>query len=393
MKKIKIFNFIGLFFIFVTQNLLAPFNIQAQLTVNPPGVTYQQLGNLCYKTITTERIKISTTLDTLTLTNIDKTLFISKEYTQSHKEYFNEKGFSTHDIKYIRHINVFPKWYYVSDLIRHDNTGTINFFTTYNKYFTGGWAGGVNHTSLYGNYFTDPRTGSKYYWQKHSQKSQLAYDLSNSSLVQFGFLYGKVFYFPNKTMVQQLISMGYTVIENSTKIIAYTSDIRITWDRTKKIIKKEIFEGSVLKYTIISSYKYNKELSVDIKTEVIEIIPDNFENGDCYEKVIKTNYSDYSKTCGPNLDFRTSDEDLVKTLKIEINPNPVEDVLNLKLVDNEEKAKVKIISVTGQLAFSLTINPQKQYYHDIDLSQLEKGVYFINVTQNDVKNVEKFIKL
>lgn len=84
---------------------------------------------------------------------------------------------------------------------------------------------------------------------------------------------------------------------------------------------------------------------------------------------------------------------MVKTLKIEINPNPVEDVLNLKLVDNEEKAKVKIISVTGQLAFSLTINPQKQYYHDIDLSQLEKGVYFINVTQNDVKNVEKFIKL
>ena len=303
MKILKNCKLISLFFIFMLQNLTLPTNIQAQITGNPPGVTYQRIGNLCYKTTTTEKVKVSKELDTISLTNMDKILFISKEYTQSHNGYFNSNGFSTHDIRYIQHINVFPKWYYVSDLIRHDNKGTTNFFTTYNKYFVGGWPGGVNHASLYGKYINDPRTGNKYYIQTHSEKGQDAYNSSNGYYVQYGFLYGMVFYFPNQVMISQLISMGYTVTVTSTKIIAYNSEIRITWDKTNKTIKKEIFEGSVLKYTVITRYKYNRELSVDIKTEVIEIIPDNFENGDCYEKVIKTNYSDYSKTCGAGFEF------------------------------------------------------------------------------------------
>ena len=95
----------------------------------------------------------------------------------------------------------------------------------------------------------------------------------------------------------------------------------------------------------------------------------------------------------PDLNFRTSKEEVAKNSKIELNPNPIVDILNLKLVDNEDKANIDIFSVTGQIVFSQTIDPQKQYFHDIDLARLEQGVYFIHVTQNDVKYVEKFIKL
>lgn len=368
-------------------------NLQAQLVGNPPGVTYQRIDNLCYTTTTTERIIVSEELDTTTLTNMDKIKFISKDYKQNHHEYFNSNLYSTFDISYIYHKNLFAKWYIVSDLIRQDNHGITNFYSSYNKYFTGGWPGGMNHPNIYGTYYTDPRSGNKYCVQNYSGEGQLAYDAGNQNFRQYGFLYGKVFYYPNAELVRYLISMGYSVTSSINTVIASNSEVIITWNSLEKTIKAEFLQGSTTNYIVTTKYKYNSTLEVDIRTEVIEIIPDFFENGDCYDQIIVTKYKDYQTTCGPDLQYRISENQLELNKEIELSPNPVDDNLKIKLTDNKNLGRIEILNITGKVVLRQTLDPHENYFIEINVSSLEEGMYFINLAQGNLMYVQKFIKL
>ncbi|MDR2980317.1 MAG: T9SS type A sorting domain-containing protein, partial [Bacteroidales bacterium] len=80
--------------------------------------------------------------------------------------------------------------------------------------------------------------------------------------------------------------------------------------------------------------------------------------------------------------------DTYENLGIQIYPNPVNDVLNIKF-NNEIANKIEIFDNTGRLIIVKTTinNPEK-----IDLSNLPKGIYFIHFQTNRRMISAKLIK-
>lgn len=71
--------------------------------------------------------------------------------------------------------------------------------------------------------------------------------------------------------------------------------------------------------------------------------------------------------------------------KISISPNPATHYLNLHYL-TEQPEKISIYSISGQL-----ISEQK-FESSIDVSGLGSGIYFIEITSPQGKNVQKFVK-
>ena len=73
-----------------------------------------------------------------------------------------------------------------------------------------------------------------------------------------------------------------------------------------------------------------------------------------------------------------------------VYPNPVEDILHIE--SNEDLKKISVVDLSGKtcLQFELTRNLENLY--SIDISQLEKGVYFLYVQKNRFSNPFKFLK-
>jgi hypothetical protein len=73
-----------------------------------------------------------------------------------------------------------------------------------------------------------------------------------------------------------------------------------------------------------------------------------------------------------------------------IFPNPTNNMLNITLPNNEVNAQINIYNESGKSIFS-KITDQKT--NTIDLSNIESGVYFVEVKINDSKNyIKKFVK-
>jgi hypothetical protein len=86
------------------------------------------------------------------------------------------------------------------------------------------------------------------------------------------------------------------------------------------------------------------------------------------------------------LDFPVHIEDIIKS-KIEIFPNPVEDILEIKL-DNESIAQVQVFGLDG------IFHPFYFSNNKLDLTNLNAGIYFIKVKlSNGDAVVKKFIKI
>ncbi|MBP1840123.1 S8/S53 family peptidase [Formosa algae] len=67
---------------------------------------------------------------------------------------------------------------------------------------------------------------------------------------------------------------------------------------------------------------------------------------------------------------------------IVVFPNPVNDVLNIKLNSNTyQDIKVNLYNLVGQKQLEATFNTQKDV--EIDVSQLSKGIYFLNVQDDN----------
>ncbi len=80
---------------------------------------------------------------------------------------------------------------------------------------------------------------------------------------------------------------------------------------------------------------------------------------------------------------------------IEVAPNPVKDQLFLK-VQSERKSLVtmQLINATGQVFYQQQMNLiQGQQFENIDLSQLAKGVYFLQIANGKAVSTQKIIKL
>jgi len=80
-------------------------------------------------------------------------------------------------------------------------------------------------------------------------------------------------------------------------------------------------------------------------------------------------------------------ENINAETEISIYPNPVAEVLNVKLANNSEINSIQIFDLTGKLVLSqVGTTPQ------MDVSSINAGVYFVKISSNEFTSVKKMIK-
>lgn len=89
----------------------------------------------------------------------------------------------------------------------------------------------------------------------------------------------------------------------------------------------------------------------------------------------------------------TSGTDEITNTNFKLYPNPTNSILNIEISDytlHENDLQVKLYDVTGKEVYTSVINKQKL---NLDLSYLEKGIYFIQINIDDKKYLkDRFIK-
>jgi hypothetical protein len=78
---------------------------------------------------------------------------------------------------------------------------------------------------------------------------------------------------------------------------------------------------------------------------------------------------------------------IIQDISFKIYPNPVHDMINLKTLNNG-KASFIIFDITGKQMMSGKLEGDR-----VNVSSLNQGFYFLQLTINGKKNVSKFIKL
>jgi hypothetical protein len=129
------------------------------------------------------------------------------------------------------------------------------------------------------------------------------------------------------------------------------------------------FTGKEAKYVKMQGYD-NMEYSI----KEIEIY---FSDGKEYEPVL----------CSVGIE-----EHSMKVKGLKVYPNPAIDELILEFhLEQRVSNNIKIVDISGKVVYSTLINPGMQIVN-IDLSGLGKGVYFIHISGEKNKRVEKFVK-
>ena len=75
-----------------------------------------------------------------------------------------------------------------------------------------------------------------------------------------------------------------------------------------------------------------------------------------------------------------------KDIELTIFPNPVEDILNLKVVSTQKEYVIHIIDLTGKIVL------QDENKQQLDVSQLREGIYFVKLDMGGSSVVKKFVK-
>lgn len=348
--------------------------------------TFPFAENLCYTETFIEKIKVSTQINTTTLTIQDKLQFIEKSFVKEHHEYLTTDNTPVHDIRYKNWKNIFPKWYKTADLIRIDETGTRSFFFTDNQYLPGGWSG---HTfsNRENGYYGTLREGQneRFYHQDHTELSRDAYMLHKHSIEMFGYLSKFRLFIPTHEMLGMFIQQGYQINQNTSFIQIWNSEIRITWYLTEKTIIREHFINNAIVKTIISKYKYFETVGQDLLHTETEITPDVLENGDCIELHAETTFDDYNTHCSNEAEIRMK-EKLTPYGDIEVIPNPASDHIALRIPDSSGITNIIISNAEGKIMYN-------GIHSDlIDISRFPTGVYIINVLQGQNNFTSKFVK-
>mgnify|MGYP000854842342 CR=1 FL=1 len=83
---------------------------------------------------------------------------------------------------------------------------------------------------------------------------------------------------------------------------------------------------------------------------------------------------------------------LSTSIKIALFPNPVADELNIRLSSEVvSKSVIEILSLEGKIIYTQTLNC-KTLVHQIDVSNLPKGLYVCKINDGTSIEISKFIK-
>lgn len=112
---------------------------------------------------------------------------------------------------------------------------------------------------------------------------------------------------------------------------------------------------------------------------------DNEECSSCVDLKVPGNYS------GTSIQYTGIPENEVFPM-INLYPNPsIGNKLNIGLGDEPQNWDIKIYDITGQFIFSRSYKMQSHI--DIDISQLKKGLYLINLKSSEKEKSVKFMRL
>lgn len=96
-------------------------------------------------------------------------------------------------------------------------------------------------------------------------------------------------------------------------------------------------------------------------------------------------FGSFTKFTANNCASVLSTEDFINNNAVSVYPNPSENNLTIN-IDNENLELINIYNVTGKLLFS------EKNKNNIDVSNLAKGLYFIDIFTENNKYSEKFLK-
>jgi hypothetical protein len=82
-------------------------------------------------------------------------------------------------------------------------------------------------------------------------------------------------------------------------------------------------------------------------------------------------------------------KEISKSSYMKLSPNPAEDHVNISLINPlKEKAKVKIITLSGVILREVEFNKEKQNF-SLDVKALKSGFYIIEIYEGDIKRGTK----
>ena len=358
--------------------------------VDTTGLT--NVSNLCYDEEYTEHIRIPGDLNTSTLTVLDKLKFLKKQYSQGHHEYINGNGHATHDRSFVSHENMFPKWYSPPSLLRNDETGVTSYFTTNNEYLTDGWTGGVVSTTQHGAYITDGETGQHYYQEDYSTLASQFYNEHDHLAQSIGFLYKSVFSAPDSTALGMMEHEGYQTTFEGNVITVQNTSKTLIWDLDRKVSVNQVLEGEKVVKTTHSYYTFQEAFGSYLIGRTVTVVPGTFENGDCFETVTETKYTNYAMNCNQSGIQRKDNQGISSfSGELSLHPNPGDNLLTLRFPSNDLSGTVILIDLSGNLAMQRKVAAQSNKY-EIDVSDLPAGMYIVKMQQGDDILTSKFVK-
>jgi hypothetical protein len=99
-----------------------------------------------------------------------------------------------------------------------------------------------------------------------------------------------------------------------------------------------------------------------------------------------------AKSINPTVSIQESNVELLNS-SWEVYPNPVNDILNIKPINQIERSaivKINIYNTAGRLILTSECSNLSEHYH-LNITDLPSGLYIVEVVSNDFKNRIKFI--
>lgn len=353
------------------------------------SLTYSQ--TLCYQIDQDTRVRVSEQLQTETLNVLDKLLFLKKSYSQKHKLSVTKQTEWSEEIELIEHSNIFPEWYMPPTKVIKDSQGSRSYFANDHKLLSLGWAGAYADDRGNSAYVARSKNEERHYNRKMNDKALSYYNQKLEEYDQGGILIDFEWKDPSSIMLSSLEAKGYTVnIQN--QIITASSTTRvIKWNLSSKIIKVNEYndQGNQIVRATKTYYIFDDTFQTYLKNLEIIVTPSQFSNGDCYDLITSTYYTDYSTCNNSNTIANRSTKDLENSFII--YPNPVNDELKMQFEHSVKNAKLNISGLDGTQYMMRKINT-KALESTLNISSLHSGMYILTVdTGKEIFN-QKFVK-
>jgi hypothetical protein len=107
-----------------------------------------------------------------------------------------------------------------------------------------------------------------------------------------------------------------------------------------------------------------------------------------YTVTLNTGSCTSTSTVNVAVSVCTNLEELVEKSNADIFPNPVNDELNINIVDASSLANLKIIDLLGNLVFTDVLHSTN---NKINIAHLSSGTYFVNIISNGKNQTQKIM--